>query len=227
MDILTAPQFAHRLLTFLTDEVLVPWVRTQREATGQPKVSGTEPMPPPLLHRERGDPGGVRHALRGADKREGRQRDQHGVLGYSYLYKHPEKFYKMLGLMASVSPGALDVPGPDVAKTGPSLTRSTPGRRRCPHAGARHPSSSEWPSSRIVEHAAGMVLAGARAERLVLFFNDVSVLTLRKTSIPRSPRSGISEDCPWKTVRWSRSGLRRRNRSHLSWGDTGLCEFNL
>ena len=32
MDILTAPKFAHRLLTFLTEEVLIPWVQTQREA---------------------------------------------------------------------------------------------------------------------------------------------------------------------------------------------------
>ena len=38
MDILTAPRFAHRLLTFLTDDVLIPWVQTQREAIGQPQI---------------------------------------------------------------------------------------------------------------------------------------------------------------------------------------------
>ena len=38
MDILTAPQFAHRLLAFLTDDVLIPWVQTQREAIGQPQI---------------------------------------------------------------------------------------------------------------------------------------------------------------------------------------------
>jgi hypothetical protein len=39
--------------------------------------------------------------------------------GYSYLYPHPEKFVKMLDLVASVSPGGLMCMDPDVAETGP------------------------------------------------------------------------------------------------------------
>jgi hypothetical protein len=42
-----------------------------------------------------------------------------GYWGYSYLYPHPEKFVKMLDLMASVSPGGLMCMDPDVAETGP------------------------------------------------------------------------------------------------------------
>ena len=37
-DILTAPDFAHRLLKFLTEENLAPWVQTQREAIGKPEA---------------------------------------------------------------------------------------------------------------------------------------------------------------------------------------------
>ena len=41
IDMLTSPKFVHHLVTFLADEVLIPWVQTQREAIGQTEVSAS------------------------------------------------------------------------------------------------------------------------------------------------------------------------------------------
>ena len=179
VDILTAPQFAHRLLTFLTDEVLVPWVRTQREATGQPNASGNgadAAASPPIVNVEILEEFVMPYVAR-MNEKAGNVTSM-GYWGYSYLYKHPEKFYKMLGLMASVSPGALMCMDPDVAKTGPEpYAEYARGKKMSLMLGLDTLLLQNGPLSSIVERCRRYVLAGARAERLVLFFNDVSVLT--------------------------------------------------
>ena len=179
VDILTAPQFAHRLLTFLTDEILVPWVRTQREATGQPNASGNgadAAASPPIVNVEILEEFVMPYVAR-MNEKAGNVTSM-GYWGYSYLYKHPEKFYKMLGLMASVSPGALMCMDPDVAKTGPEpYAEYARGKKMSLMLGLDTLLLQNGPLSSIVERCRRYVLAGARAERLVLFFNDVSVLT--------------------------------------------------
>jgi uroporphyrinogen-III decarboxylase len=179
MDILTAPQFAHRLLTFLTEEVLVPWVQTQREATGQPKVSGNgadAAASPPIVNVEILEEFVMPYVARMNEK--GGNVTSMGYWGYSYLYKHPERFYKMLGLMASVSPGALMALDPDVAKTGPEpYVEYARGKKMSLMLGLDTLLLQNGPLSKIVEQCRRYVLAGARAERLVMFFNDVSVHT--------------------------------------------------
>jgi uroporphyrinogen-III decarboxylase len=179
MDILTAPQFAHRLLTFLTDEVLIPWVQTQREATGQPKVSGNgadAAASPPIVNVEILEEFVMPYVAR-MNEKAGNVTSM-GYWGYSYLYKHPERFYKMLGLMASVSPGALMCLDPDVAKTGPEpYVEYAREKKMSLMLGLDTLLLQNGPLSRIVEQCRRYVLAGAKAERLVMFFNDVSVHT--------------------------------------------------
>ena len=104
MDILTAPKFAHRLLTFLTDEVLIPWVQTQREAIGQGqdswKRSGCRGLAP-IVTVEILEEFVMPYAAR-MNEKIGNVTSM-GYWGYSYLYKHPQKFRRMLELMAAVS----------------------------------------------------------------------------------------------------------------------------
>jgi uroporphyrinogen-III decarboxylase len=179
LDILTAPRFAHRLLTFLTDEILIPWVQAQREATGQPKISGNgadAAASPPIVTVEIMEEFVMPYVARMNEKIGGVT--SMGYWGYSYLYKHPEKFYKLLELMASVSPGSLMCLDPDVAKTGPEpYAEYARGKKMSLMLGLDTLLLQNGPLSRIVEQCRRYVLAGAKAERLVMFLNDVSVLT--------------------------------------------------
>ena len=179
LDILTDPPFAHRLLAFLTDEVLIPWVQAQREATGQPKISGNgadAAASPPIVNVEILEEFVMPYVAR-MNEKIGNVTSM-GYWGYSYLYNHPEKFYKMLGLMASVSPGALMCLDPDVAKTGPEpYAEYARGKKMSLMLGLGTLLLQDGPLSRIVEQCRRYVLAGAKADRLVMFFNDVSIHT--------------------------------------------------
>jgi uroporphyrinogen-III decarboxylase len=179
LDILTNPPFAHRLLTFLTDEVLIPWVQAQREATGQPRVAGNgadAAGSPPIVTVEILEAFVMPYVAR-MNQKIGNVTSM-GYWGYSYLYKHPEKFYRMLGLMASVSPGALMCLDPDVAKTGPEpYAEYAREKKMSLTLGLDTLLLQEGPLPKIVERCRRYVTAGARAERLVMFFNDVSVHT--------------------------------------------------
>ena len=142
MDILTDPRFAHRLLTFLTDEVLIPWVQTQREAIGQPGAAGNgadAAASPPIVTVEILEEFVMPYVAR-MNEKIGNVTSM-GYWGYSYLYKHPQKFRRMLELMASVSPG-LDVPGPGCGRNRSRTLRGIrPGKKYVAHAGAGYPSS--------------------------------------------------------------------------------------
>jgi len=179
LDILTDPPFAHRLLAFLTDEVLIPWVQAQREATGQPRVAGNgadAAGSPPIVTVAILEEFVMPYVAR-MNEKIGNVTSM-GYWGYSYLYKHPEKFYKMLGLMASVSPGALMCLDPDVAKTGPEpYAEYAREKKMSLTLGLDTLLLQEGPLLKIVERCRRYVMAGARAERLVMFFNDVSVHT--------------------------------------------------
>jgi uroporphyrinogen-III decarboxylase len=120
IDILTAPQFAHRLLTFLTDEVLIPWIQTQREAihqTRSPANGADAAASPPIVTVEILEEFVMPYILR-MNEKIGNVTGQ-GYWGYSYLFKDPVRFRRMLELMASVSPKTLNCLDPDVARTGP------------------------------------------------------------------------------------------------------------
>ena len=179
LDILTNPPFAHRLLTFLTDEVLIPWVQAQREATGQPRVAGNgadAAGSPPIVTVEILEEFVMPYVAR-MNEKIGNVTSM-GYWGYSYLYKHPEKFYKMLGLMASVSPGALMCLDPDVARTGPEpYAEYAREKKMSLMLGLDTLLLQDGPLPKIVERCRRYVTAGARAERLVMFLNDVSVHT--------------------------------------------------
>jgi uroporphyrinogen-III decarboxylase len=179
LDSLTDSPFAHRLLTFLTDEVLIPWVQAQREAIGQPKISGNgadAAASPPIVTVEILEEFVMPYVAR-MNGKIGNVTSM-GYWGYSYLYKHPEKFYRMLGLMASVSPGALMCLDPDVAKTGPEpYAEYAREKKMSLMLGLDTLLLQDGPLAGIVERCRRYVTAGARAERLVMFFNDVSVHT--------------------------------------------------
>jgi uroporphyrinogen-III decarboxylase len=179
LDILTDPPFAHRLLTFLTDEVLIPWVQAQREAIGQPKISGNgadAAASPPIVTVEIMEEFVMPYVTR-MNEKIGNVTSM-GYWGYSYLYKHPEKFYRMLGLMASVSPVSLMCLDPDVARTGPEpYAEYARGKKMALMLGLDTLLLQDGPLSKIVEQCRRYILAGAKAERLVMFFNDVSIHT--------------------------------------------------
>ena len=179
MDILTAPKFAHRLLTFLTDEVLIPWVQTQREAIGQAGLPGNgadAAASPPIVTLEILEEFVMPYAAR-MNEKIGNVTSM-GYWGYSYLYKHPQKFRRMLELMAAVSPGLLMCLDPDVAATGPEPYVEFARERNMPlMLGLDTILLQEGPVAKIVERCRRYVLAGGKAPRLVIFLNDVSVNT--------------------------------------------------
>ena len=179
MDILTAPKFAHRLLSFLTDEVLNPWVQTQREAIGQPGAAGNgadAAASPPIVTVEILQEFVMPYVARMTQK-IGNVTSM-GYWGYSYLYKHPQKFRRMLELMASASPGLLMCLDPDVAVTGPEPYVEFARERNMPlMLGLDTILFQEGPIVKIVERCRRYLLAGAQAPRLTIFFNDISVNT--------------------------------------------------
>ena len=179
MDILTAPKFAHRLLTFLTDEVLIPWVQTQREAIAQPGASGNgadAAASPPIVTVKILEEFVMPYVARMKEK-IGNVTSM-GYWGYSYLYKHPENFRKMLELMASVSPGLLMCLDPDVAVTGPEPYVEFARERNIPlMLGLDTLLLQDGPTVKIVDRCRRYVLAGAQARSQFFFFNDVSVNT--------------------------------------------------
>ena len=179
IDILTAPQFAHRLLTFLTDEVLVPWVQAQREAIGQPRspANGADAAAsPPIVTVEILEEFVMPYILR-MNERIGNVTGQ-GYWGYSYLFKNPVKFYKMLELMASVSPKALNCLDPDVALTGPEPYAAFAREKKMSlRLGLDTLLLQEGPWEKIVDRCRRYVMAGSQVEGLVISFNDVSIHT--------------------------------------------------
>jgi len=179
MDILTAPKFAHRLLTFLTDEVLTPWVQVQREAIGQARMPATgadAAASPPIVTVEILEEFVMPYAAR--MNGEVKNVSSIGYWGYSYLYRHPQKFRRMLELMATVSPGLLMCVDPDVAATGPEPYVEFARERNMPlMLGLDTVLLQEGPVAKIVERCRRYVLAGNKAPRLFFFLNDVSVNT--------------------------------------------------
>ena len=179
LDILTNAPFAHRLLAFLTDEVLIPWVQAQREAIGQPGVAGNgadAAASPPIVTVEILEEFVMPYVVR-MNQKIGNVTSM-GYWGYSYLYKHPEKFSRMLGLMASVSPGALMCLDPDVARTGPEpYAEYARGKKMSLMLGLDTLLIQDGPLPKIVERCRRYVTAGAGAGRLLMFLNDVSVYT--------------------------------------------------
>ncbi len=179
MDILTVPQFAHRLMAFLTDEVLAPWVQTQREAIGKPDALGNgadAAASPPIITVEIFEEFVAPYVLRMAEK-IGNVLSM-GYWGYSYLYRHPDKFRKMLELMRRVSPGLLMCVDPDVWRTGPEPYVDFAREKKMPlMLGLDTVLLQEGPIARIVERCRSYILAGSRADRLTMFLNDVSVNT--------------------------------------------------
>jgi uroporphyrinogen-III decarboxylase len=179
MDIVAAPEFAHRLFTFLTDEVLIPWVQTQREAIGQPRAPGSgadAAASPPIVTVEILDEFVMPYVAR-MNEKIGNVTST-GYWGYSYLYKNPEKFRKMLELMTSVSPRLLACMDPDVAVTGPEpYVEFARERKMALMLGLDTLLLQEGPIEKIVNRCRRYIFSGVKAGPLIIFFNDVSVNT--------------------------------------------------
>ena len=179
IDILTAPQFAHRLLTFLTDEVLIPWVQTQREVIGQarsPAVGADAAASPPIVTVEILEEFVMPYLLR-MNEKIGNVTGQ-GYWGYSYLFKDPVKFCRMLELMASVSPKTLSCLDPDLALTGPEpYVQFAREKKMSLRLGLDTLLLQEGPMTKIVERCRRYITAGSQAESLSISFNDISIHT--------------------------------------------------
>jgi uroporphyrinogen-III decarboxylase len=179
LDILTAPRFANRLMTFLTDEVLIPWVQAQREAIGKPEAFGNgadAAASPPIVNAEIFEEFVAPYVLR-MNEKIGNVISM-GYWGYSHLFGHPAKFRRMLELMAAMSPALLMCLDPDVNRTGPEPYVLFARERKMPMMlGIDTVLLQEGPPEKIVERCRRYVLSGSRAERLTIFLNDVSVNT--------------------------------------------------
>ena len=179
IDILTAPQFAHRLLTFLTDEVLIPWVQTQREVIDQgrgPANGADAAASPPIVTVEILEEFVMPYLLR-MNETIGNVTGM-GYWGYSYLFKNPGKFCRMLELMASVSPKILNCLDPDVARTGPEpYAHFAREKKMSLRLGLDTLLLQEGPMMNIVERCRRYVMAGSQAGGLVISFNDISIHT--------------------------------------------------
>ncbi|MDH4267676.1 MAG: uroporphyrinogen decarboxylase family protein, partial [Deltaproteobacteria bacterium] len=179
IDILTAPQFAHRLLTFLTDEVLIPWVQAQREAIGQPygPANGADAAAsPPIVTVEILDEFVMPYILR-MNQKIGKVTGM-GYWGYSYLFKNPVKFKKMLELMALVNPKTLNCLDPDVARTGPEPYAEFARQKKMSlRLGLDTLLLQEGSLAEIAGRCRRYVMAGSQAEGLVISLNDVSIHT--------------------------------------------------
>jgi len=179
MDVITAPAFAHRLLAFLTDEVLIPWVEVQREAVGAPGAAGTGAdavASPPIVTVDILEEFVMPYVAR-MNERSGPMTSI-GYWGYSRLAKRPEKFRRMLELMASVSPAMLQALDPDVALTGPEpYAEFARDRKMSLMLGLDTHLLQDGPVEKLVERCRDYVLAGAKADRLIMFLNDISVHT--------------------------------------------------
>jgi len=174
LDILTAPRFAHRLLTFLTDEVLTPWIQTQREALGQPGLlaSGADAAAsPPIVTVEILEEFVMPYVTR-MERRIGHVASM-GYWGYSHLARHPEKFRRMLELMASVSPQLL-CQDPDVAATGPEPYAAFARERGMGlMLGVGASLLQDGPRARIVEQCRRYVQAEAGLDRPAIFLSEI------------------------------------------------------
>ena len=179
LDILTAPRFAHRLLKFLTEEVLMPWVQAQREAIGKPEALGNgadAAASPPIVNVEILEEFVAPYVLR-MNEKIGNVISM-GYWGYSYLYRHPAKFRRMLELMAAMSPALLMCLDPDVNRTGPEPYVQFAKERKMPMMiGIDTVLLQDGPIEKIIERCRRYVLAGTQAGRLAIFLNDVSVNT--------------------------------------------------
>jgi uroporphyrinogen-III decarboxylase len=180
MDILTAPQFAHRLLSFLTDEVLIPWVQAQRESIGQPGATGNgadAAASPPIVNVPILEEFVMPYVVR-MNEKSGPVTSL-GNWGYSYLYGQPARFRRMLELMARMSPNLLMCLDPDVGRTGPEPYAQFASEKKMPlMLGFDTHLLQDGPIEKIVERCRRYVGVGEKVERrLVLFFNDISVNT--------------------------------------------------
>ncbi len=179
IDILTAPQFVHRLLAFLTDEVLIPWVQTQREVIGQahsPANGADAAASPPIVTVEILEEFVMPYILR-MNEKIGNVTGM-GYWGYSYLFKNPVKFRRMLELMASVSPKTLNCLDPDVASTGPEpYTQFALEKKMSLRLGLDTLLLQEGPLMKIAERCRRYVMVGSRAKSLVISINDISIHT--------------------------------------------------
>ena len=179
LDILTAPAYAHRLLTFLTDEVLAPWIQAQREAIGLPQAlaNGADAAASPPIVNVDILAEFVAPYVKRLDRQIGNVVSM-GYWGYSHLAKEPARFYRMLSLMAEMNPVALMCQDPDVAATGPEPYAAFAREKNEPlMLGLDTMLLQDGPVERIVERCRRYVLAGAQAGRLIMFLNDVSVNT--------------------------------------------------
>lgn len=179
MDILTEPQFAHRLLKFLTEEVLVPWVQYQREAVGQanaPATGADAAASPPITNIKILEEFVMPYVER-MNELIGNV-SSIGYWGYSYFFNQKEKFYRMLELMAAVSPRLLLCMDPDVALTGPEpYAQFASHKKMFLMLGLDSMLLQDGPIEKIVERCRHYVLTGGREKKLLLFLNDISVNT--------------------------------------------------
>ena len=170
----TEPAKVHALLTFLTDEVLAPWITCQREGCGSDETAGGADAyaSPPMLTAGMVREFCLRYVER-LDSLVGKVR-MAAIWGESHLPDPRE----LLDVKRQLYPGMLQALDPDVTALGPSLYK----RYADEHGmtivmGLDAGLIEQGPVEAIRARAQHFIDQAAQDGRFILFLNDVPFLT--------------------------------------------------
>ena len=170
MAIVTQPDAVHRLMRFLTHEVVAPWIVCQREHCGSNETAtGSDALAsPPLATLEMVREFCLKY-IQELERLVGGIRLA-GLWGESYLPEPRE----LLDIKKAGSPGAIQVLDPDVTALGPAFFRK--------HADESGVSLvmgldanliGSGPVSEIVSRSRSFIEGAGMSGRFVLFINDI------------------------------------------------------
>lgn len=167
-DIRRDPPFAHRLLGFLTEEVLIPWALEIKKSTGGKVVlfAADAWASPPNIDQQIQEELVVPYVKR---LKDATGVSSQGQWGQSYL-PDPERFLETQLEMGMPVTG-LD---PDAERLGPEMFKAFATRNRAPLTFGLSPLLlRDGPVERIVERVRHYVRIGAPGGRFFLFLNNV------------------------------------------------------
>lgn len=170
LAIMTEPEKVHRLLSFLSDEVVAPWIKCQRADCGRNEIAtGSDALAsPPILSLELVREYCLKYIKR-LEKQVGDIRLA-GLWGESSL-SDPSQ---LLDIKREGSPTNIQVLDPDVTALGPAFFRRYADQTRVALVmGLDAHLICEGPVSEIKARARRFIEEGGSSGRFILFINDI------------------------------------------------------
>jgi len=170
----TEPESVHALMTFLTDDVLAPWIVCQREQSGRDEIAsgGDAYASPPILSV----PMAREFCLRYVQRLE---RLVGGVRMYAlWGERHLDNPRDLLDLKRECCPGAIQALDPDATVLGPALFRQYADEHdMAVVAGLDAGLVEQGPVDAIRTRVRRFIDEAGRDGRFILFLNDVAYRT--------------------------------------------------